>query len=436
MSILFRIAVIFTAFYLVVFSAGCGTDTPGLPGGVTLPPVVTLNNGVGLVSFNQDQPLNSPTITVSVSGQDGDAALRDLRIQENGVNIPPSQLNFLTGQTSNNPIATLGADAGGFTYDIEITPSNTVAGDVTFSFILTDVDLETATTQVVVTYTVSPPTAELIIEDGFVSSDVTIVSANPSFAVKFLVNKTEDNLATISVLENGVLVPAAQLTYNGGAFTAANPLSLVGDEVNGGSFTIGIDPTVTMNESRTYTFIVTDVNGQSAERAVTVTYEIPVTDLEFEMMGVFFNASGGMLGGLDLDNGTAVGFNNAAAEIEDEGINTNIGGENWRRQISATNDAVLRIANLSVLGEGTTFADVVLQSQIATVFEGGATPDGSDDFPNTDGDLRRDEIVTQPLQDGDVLVVRRGARTYLVRIDAVNFVASSNNDNYTVSIKY
>ena len=65
-------------------------------------------------------------ITVSVSGQDGDALLRDLRIQENGVNIPTGQLNFLTGQTSNNPIATLGADANGFTYDIEITPSNRV----------------------------------------------------------------------------------------------------------------------------------------------------------------------------------------------------------------------------------------------------------------------------------------------------------------------
>jgi len=126
MRSLFRLAVIFAAFFIIVFSAGCGTDTPGLPGGVTIPPVVILNSGAGFVSFNQDQSLNTPMITVSVSGQDGDALLRDLRIQENGVNIPTGQLNFLTGQTSNNPIATLGADANGFTYDIEITPSNRV----------------------------------------------------------------------------------------------------------------------------------------------------------------------------------------------------------------------------------------------------------------------------------------------------------------------
>jgi hypothetical protein len=81
MRSLFRLAVIFAAFSIIVFSAGCGTDTPGLPGGVTLPPVVTLNSGAGFVSFNQDQPLNTPMITVSVSGQDGDALLRDLRIQ-------------------------------------------------------------------------------------------------------------------------------------------------------------------------------------------------------------------------------------------------------------------------------------------------------------------------------------------------------------------
>jgi hypothetical protein len=434
MRSLFRLAVIFAAFFIIVFSAGCGTDTPGLPGGVTIPPVVILNSGAGFVSFNQDQSLNTPMITVSVSGQDGDALLRDLRIQENGVNIPTGQLNFLTGQTSNNPIATLGADANGFTYDIEITPSNTTAGDLTFSFVLTDVDAETAVTQLVVTYTVSPPTAELIIADGFVSGDATITSTAPSFVVQLLATRTEEDISSITVLENGLTMDASQLTFAGGTITAANPLFVAGD---GGSVDIAVRPgNVLNNDVRTYTFRVTDVNGASSEQTVTITFIVPASDLEFEMMGVFFNASGGMLGGLDLDNGTAVGFNSAAAEIEDEGINLNLTGENWRRQISATNDAVLRIANLSVLGEGTTFADVLLQSQIATVFENGTPPDGSDEFPDADGDVSRNEIVTQPLVDGDVLVVSRGTRTYLVRIDAVNFVASSNDDNYTVSIKY
>lgn len=153
---------------------------------------------------------------------------------------------------------------------------------------------------------------------------------------------------------------------------------------------------------------------------------------------MFFNASGGMEGGLDLDTGEAVSFNSTDAELEDEGINLNaaVGTENWRTQVSATNDAVLRIANLAGLGDGITFDGIDTQEDIATLFDSGADPAGSDSFPDADGDTSDSEIVTQELQEGDVLAVRRGDRSYLVRIDAINFVAGSNNDGYTVSIKY
>ncbi len=437
MRLFSRLAVVLSAAFIVIFSAGCDPDTPGTPGGVTLPPVVMLNSGAGLVSFNQELSLSTPSFIVSVSGEDGDATLRDLTIQENGVNIPPSQLNFRTGQTANNPILTAGTDANGFTYEIEITPSNTVAGDVTFSFLLTDTDNETANTEVTITYTVTAPTIDLLIEDGFVSGDATVNNFNTDFDVRVLLDDTADSLATLTILEDGVAMDAAQLTYSG--FTAMNPLQLLPAEALGITFTINIDPDVSMMTSRTYTFRVADVNGITAERSVVITFDPPMgTALTLDTMGIFFNSSGSMLGGLDLDNGTTVGFNSIDAEIEDEGVNERIAnGEKWRAQISATNDAELRIANLSILGDGITFDDVVFTEDIALAFdEGNATLGGSDDFPNTDGDLSQTEIVTPELLGGEVFAVRRGSRTYLVKIDAVNYVANSNNDNYAVSIKY
>jgi hypothetical protein len=440
MRLFSRFAVLLSAAFIVMFSAGCDPDTPGggVGGGVTLPPVVTLNSGAGLVSFNQEQSLSSPIFTVNVSGQDGDAELKDLRILENGSLIPSGQLNFRTGQTANNPILTVGADALGFTYEIEITPSNTVAGPVTFTFQLTDVDNEVNSTEVTVTYTVTAPIIDLLVEDGFVSGDVTITSRTPSFDVKVLVDDTADSLASLTILEDGVVMDASALTFAAG-FAAANPLGFILEERDGATFNINIKPVVTENSSRTYTFVVTDANGITAERSVTVTYEIPPgTPTTFSMEGVFFNASGGGLGGLDLDNGAAVAFNSTDAEIQDEGINLNaaVGTENWRTQISSVNDAVLRVANLAGLGDGITFDNITTVEDIATLFDDGTAPDGSDNFPDADGDTSASEAVTQVLQEGDVLAVRRGDRSYLVRIDAINFVGSSNSDSYTVSIKW
>lgn len=434
MRIFSRLAVVLSALTFVLFTTGCGTDTPG-GGGVTLPPVVTLNSGTDLISFNQERSLTNPTFVVSVSGEDGDAPLRDLAILENGTVIPAGQLNFISGETANNPILTAGTDAGGFTYQIEITPSNTAAGDVTFAFRLTDTDGEVANTTVTITYTVTRPVIDLLVEDGFVSGDATVTNIGTSFAVKVLLDDTADSLASLTILENSTLVPTSQLTFNNGDFTAMNPLILIPEEGVGVTYTIVVNPDVTTLETRTYTFQVADVNGVTAERTVSITFDPPATDLTFDTTGVFFNASGTMRGGLDLDTGTAVAFNSADAEIEDEGVDLNSAGENWRTQISATNDAVLRVVNLSTLGDGTTYADVLTTAAISQAFDAGTAPTGSDNFPDADGDTSASETVTLPMQVGDVYGVRRAGRTYLIRIDEINFVAG-NNDNYKVSIKY
>ena len=438
MHFLSRLTLCVTALTLLFFVTSCGSDTPG-GGGVVLSPVVTLNSGAGVVSFNTDLDLASPSFIVNVSGQDGDAPLRDLAIRQDGTNLPASALDFRTGQTANNPILIAGADQDGFTYEIEITPPNPTEGMTTFSFVLTDTDGESATTSVTITYAFTGPTVDLVVEDGLVSGDVTITGRNPSFDLRIASTATGGDLRSIEILEDGAAIDASRLTYNDGAFEAENPLTFAVGEERGATYDLNIRPGVSESGSRTYTVRVTDVNGGTTDRTFTVTYDVPPgTALTFEMEGVFFNASGQQLGGLDLDNGTAVAFNSPEAEIEDEGINLNAaaGTENWRAQVSASNDAILRIADLSILGDGVTFADVSTVEDIQALYDDNNEPQGSDDFPDTTGDNSDTEVVTEQLQDGDVLVVRKATRFYLVRIDAVNFLANSNGDSYTVSIKY
>ncbi|MEL7159802.1 MAG: hypothetical protein AAFN92_03515, partial [Bacteroidota bacterium] len=323
------------------------------------------------------------------------------------------------------------------TYEIEVTPTNTIAGPVTFTFRLTDTDNEVASRDITITYTVSPPIIDLLVADGFVSSDLTLSTFNPDFAVRLNLDDTEDSLASLTILEDGTVLDTSRLNYNNGAFTPMNPLTLVDTERAGATFDVRVSPENVTDETRSYTFRVADLNGVTAEQTVNITFETPPgTPLTFDTTGIFFNASGEQNGGLDLDNGTAVAFNSTEAEIQDEGIDLNTAGENWRTQISSVNDAVLRIADLSSLGENTSFDDIGTQEQIATLFTNGSVPDGNDNFPDADGDQSANEEVTQPLREGDVLVVRRGDRDYLVRIESITFVASSNDDGYTVSIKY
>lgn len=437
MRIFYRFSVAMAAAFVLFFSFGCDPDTGGGGGGgVVLNPTIQLNTGTGIVSFNQELPLATTSFIVNLTGNDGDNPLQSLTITENGVNIPSDRLVFRTGQTSNNPILLVGADAEGFTYEIEIFPGVTTSGDATYDFLLTDTENLFANTSVTITYTSVPPRAELLIAEGFVSGDATITTASTAFDVRVQLSSGDDSVRTFTILEDGNVMDASQITYVAPAFTAMNPLTLLPEEQESATFNIRISPMGAENTTRMYTFRSTDAAGVVGETSITVTFDTPMTDLTRDTTGVFFNASGGMDGGLDLDNAEAVAFNSPEAEIQDEGIDLNSAGENWRTQVSSVNDAELRIADLTVLGDGVTFDDVLLSSQIAQVFDGGSTPDGDDNFPDADGDTSASEIVTRPLVEGDVLVVRKGDRNYLVRVDAINFVGSSNNDSYSVSIKY
>ncbi|MEO0788736.1 MAG: hypothetical protein AAFY36_08745 [Bacteroidota bacterium] len=437
-----HLLLVLAGLYLFLFNTGCGEEGAG--DGTALPPEIQLESGAGIISSTTDLPLGDP-FTVRVRLDDGDALLRSLAISRDGINVPFGDLTFDGGSlTSNNPFLIPGGSASGVTYDITITPSTPSVGANTYLFTVTDEDNQFASVGLTINYTdAGDPTAVLEDDAGFISGDATLTTSNENFDVRVTLDDNGTNpITSLSISEDGSLLPANNLEFLNQTFDPANPLALISSEQQGVSFDIRVTPTSTSQGTRSYTFEVTDDRGATGSVTINITFE--GTNLENTLMGVLFNQGGGVgTGGLDLDTGTGTGSNDAAAEIQDEGIDTDIVvANNWRRQISAANDAVLREVNLSALPDGFSFASVITQEQIIAAYDTGDTPDGDDSSCNCTDTVSNEEVSDVSV--GDLFAVLRGGRYYLIEIVEVNNVVDdpgtpeneNNDDNYVVNIKY
>lgn len=427
--------------YLFLFNTGCGEDGTG--DGTALPPEIELQSGAGIVDGNTDLPFGDP-FTVRLSLDDGDALLRSLAITRDGVNVPSGDLDFDGGITSNNPLLITGGSTSGVIYEITITPSSPSVGANTYLFTVTDENNQFASVGLTINYTnAGDPTAVLEDDPGFVFADQTLTTLNTTFDVKLTLDDNGTNdIETLRIFEDGLLLDAANIDLFNEMFDATNPLPLVGDERMGVTFEIRITPTSTSAGTRTYTFEVEDDRGATGSVSINITFE--GTSLDSTLMGILFNqAADDGFGGLDLDNGVGTGSEDPDAEIQDEGIDTDIVvANNWRRQISAANNAILREVNTATLPDGFSFATVTTQEQIVDAYDSGDTPDGDDTSCNcTDEDFNEE---VSDVSVGDLFAVFRNDRYYLIEIVEVNNVVDdpmtseneNNLDNYVINIKY
>ncbi|MEM6396761.1 MAG: hypothetical protein AAF741_10485 [Bacteroidota bacterium] len=423
----------FAGLYLIAFSTGCGEDTPGGGTGTDLPPEIVLESGAGIISTTTDLSLADP-FTVRVRIDDGDAPLESLAITQNGTNVPFGDLEFDGGAvTSNNPLLITGASTSGVTYDITISPSSPSVGANTFLFTVTDENDQFSSTSITINYTDLPnPTATLIDAMGFISADATL-TAGEAFDVRVELDDNGVNpLATFQIQEDGVLLPTANLEFLGQTFDPANPLALITSEQMGVTFDLRITPTSSTAGTSVYSFQVLDDRGSVGSASINITFEESTVTA---LMGVLFNQGGDTgTGGLDLDTGTGTGSNDAAAEIQDEGINTDIVvAQNWRRQISAANDATLREVSASSLPESQ-FASVTTQAQIIAAYDAGTVPNGDDSDCNCTDTVDNEEV--SDVEVGDLFGVLRDGRYYLIEVVEVNLTTANNEDNYVVNIKF
>ena len=240
-------------------------------------------------------------------------------------------------------------------------------------------------------------------------------------------------LQSLTVTEDGVNVDAASLSFydlRAAADVAANnPLLITGDNTTGFTWEIGIALDGTVG-TRTFAFELVDENGEVA--TVSIAFSTFLAEVSTTLEGVLLNQAGPAgQGGLDLDTGNSTGTvgtdpSAADAEIKDEGINNLDPSVNWKQQISAINDAVIRIPGAD-FPEDFKFADVTKVDEIIAFYDGG------DALPNVDG---TGELVSDPVAVGDIFFVNRGDTYYLLEVTEVNIVTTDNSDNIVFDVKF
>ena len=269
---------------------------------------------------------------------------------------------------------------------------------------------------------------------GLISEETDLVPGTP-FTVRVTADAGDTRLRDLRIQEDGTNLPTANFDVEGGAITSQNPLLIVTD-VDGFSYDILITPTTDEQGTVEYTFRVTDENNLSDEVSLTINYV--GTPIEQTITGALLNQAGPAgQGGIDLDNGQSVGSQSAAAEIQDEGIDLALQpANNWRRQISSVNGTEIRTPDRGRLPEGFSFDNITLKDQIIEAYNTGLALQGADNAAEPSDVETETEVVSEPVEAGNLFIVKKGEQYYIVRIDAVNVTTNNNNDRYELSIKY
>ena len=427
LSFSFLLVLSFTACEEDPLGGGTGGGTGGSgggSGGTANGPSLLLITETGFVS--DVATINQGTeFFVKLQGEKGDADLQAITIYEDGVAISSTRITDGGNSVVANPFLITGLDVTSFVKEIGVI-SIDFEDTKTYEFELKDVDGNTDSGTVSITTApeqVTPPTITIGGSGMFMTAPSSI------FTVPVTVSDVTSPLLVVGVFQDGVEVSPDRLWWE----TLSNP--------NWGENPGAIDDADKLGFSRnilirahdsgiaTYAIAVADGTGETYFQEFTVEVEsaTPVTTLE----GILFNRAGPTgTGGLDLDTGASTGSADPEAEIKDEGIDLGLPTtSNWIRKISAANDAMIKqlIPNQGGLIESFTFDGVTSVEQIASVWDNGIT------FVevNTDGQLRSERVEV-----GQMYVVERQGKFYIIQVKEVNETMDNNNDNYVVDIKF
>lgn len=388
---------------IALFSTSCETDGTVDPGVDPLGPEIRLLSDVGFIS-TATQVSPGETFKVKVNAVAGDANLKTLTIKENGTNVPLQRLSISVGGTdvTNNPLLITTAYTSGATWEISIE-SPVDAAVRTYQFAVADEGGETASVSVDVEVF-----GQLDVSLARADTAVTVIGQS-DYAVSVIGSRGASPLDFLSVYADGVLVPADSLLF-GGTAVGGNPILLIGEEKT--SFDTELIIKTADKGTKTYTIELKDESGATVSTAFNLTVLVEYTAL------IVNNADGQQLGGLDMDTGETVARNSMAAEIRDKGIDINQPiSQNWYQQIYPVNGAELRVPDLTV-SENFSYDNANTRAAIAAAFESGIAKTESD-----------------PVQVGDLFLVKRDDNYYLMECVNVNVTAADNNDFYEFKVK-
>lgn len=388
---------------IALFSTSCETDGTIDPGVDPLGPEIRLLSDVGFIS-TASQVSPGETFKVKVNAVAGDADLRTLTIKENGTNVPLERLTISVEGTdvTNNPLLITTAYASGATWEISIE-SPVDAAVRTYQFTIADEGGETASVSVDVEVF-----GQLAVSLARADTAVTVIGQS-DYAVSVIGSRGASPLDSLAVYADGVLVPADSLLF-GGTAVGGNPILLIGEEKT--SFDTELVIKTADKGTTTYTIELKD----ESEATVSTTFKLTVL-VEYTAV-IVNNRDGQNLGGLDMDTGQTVAFNSPEAEIRDKGIDLNKPvAQNWYQQILPTNGAELRTPDLTA-SENFSYDNANSRAAIVAAFDSGMAITESD-----------------PVQVGDLFLVKRDDNYYLMECTVVTITNADNNDFYEFKVK-
>ncbi len=365
------------------------------------------------------------TFTISVTATPtAENTLKSVAITEDGSNIPFDRLTIDGVAASANPILLFGDDQNGFTWSIDIV-SHADAGVKQYEVEVTDDGNNVGEFGFDVTTAINVVNPSLTI-DGNMS---TMVPAGTLFKLNATLTMETFDLASMTFYQGTETIDKSRIEF-AGVDIDDNPYMLPSDFADGGEAEIFLRVQESAG-TETYRFVLTDVEGNSGDYSFDIVTGTPPETLE----GVLFNSAGPTgTGGLDLDTGEGVGSSDAAAELRDEGIDTDEpNATNWIQRISGVNGAEVKAL---VPGEGNllesfTFEGITSKESIASLWDNGIT------FADTNSS---GTPISDVVEVGDMFTVKSGDNYYVVLVKEVNLITSGeptdlNKDNYVVDIK-
>ena len=383
-----KIAMLFLGFGLLVTS--CEIDPIDPIGGGGDPTISVTGTPSGEITAGD-------SFTIGVTASPADDALKTIDITEDGTLVNFGRLTINGAAATANPILLFGDDKNGLSYQIAIVAHSDASTKEYSVNVIDDANYQ-ANFGFDVTTSITLPGLEVTSSS---SIDVP-VAALIGLPIKMTMGSLD--LASIAVYEADELITDLSRLYYDDLSTTfdGNPYLLPSADEDGAERTLYLR-VQNVADTRNYSIVLADADGNSASFDLAVTTGTPVT----EITGVLLNAAGPTgTGGLDLDLGEGTGSANTAAEIRDEGINLDLpAATNWRRSISGVNGSVIKQLKPGENGLSETFGyeGVIASETIATVFDSGEAFTAT----NTGGDL-----ISAVVNEGDMFVVQNGENYY------------------------
>jgi hypothetical protein len=397
----------------LLFLGGCNKDE------VEVPPEgkPTINISANTSTARTIKP--GDTFITIISLKRGGNKLRGLAIYENEQLIDIDRVKINNINLLGNPIFLKEENHESASLRIEIN-SLRANKEFIYKFIVSDFGGDTAVAQRTILVKSDPPKLK------YNGPSLTISTIGDDARFKLNGIKGSGLMTSIEVLQNNIPIEPSRIAF-GTLRPTSNPFLIDVTDANVFDKDILIQsPTIANNY--TYTFILRDELEAFGIDSAKVLAGIPVSELVSK--NLYNAARGGNFGALQLANGNSVAINDANADIIDIGIDSAATNQsiNWKRQFRAGNNVEIKRIIIGSNGVAQTFSytNIFTKEQIVDLFSRGVL------LTQKDKDNR---LITDPIQIGQIFVVKKLNEYYLIEVAAVVQTAQDNEDYYRLNYK-